>query len=90
MRLLLLLLFISQISLAQDTYLHCGKVFDAKKGTIITNKTIIVSGKKIKSIEDGFVASRKKDDITIDLRDKTVLPGLIDMPSMLQILPKEL
>ncbi|HBR55152.1 MAG TPA: amidohydrolase, partial [Flavobacteriaceae bacterium] len=79
MRLLLLLLFISQISLAQDTYLHCGKVFDAKKGTIITNKTIIVSGKKIKSIEDGFVASRKKDDITIDLRDKTVLPGLIDM-----------
>ncbi|HIB49341.1 MAG TPA: amidohydrolase family protein [Flavobacteriaceae bacterium] len=79
MRLLLLLLFISQISLAQDTYLHCGKVFDAKNGTIQNNKTIVVSGTKIKSIEDGFVASRKKDDITIDLRDKTVLPGLIDM-----------
>tara|TARA_R110002072_G_scaffold14272_1_gene59283 strand:+ start:43159 stop:44436 length:1278 start_codon:yes stop_codon:yes gene_type:complete len=79
MRLLLLLLFISQISLAQDTYLHCGKVFDAKNGTIQNNKTIVVSGTKIKSIEDGFVVSRKKDDITIDLRDKTVLPGLIDM-----------
>ncbi|MDX1462517.1 MAG: amidohydrolase family protein [Marinirhabdus sp.] len=79
MRLLVLLLFITHICLAQDTYLHCGKILDTENGVMLTEKTIIVSGSMIKSVEDGFVASRKVDDITIDLRNKTVLPGLIDM-----------
>lgn len=63
---------------AQDTYLYCGKIVDTKDGTMLTNKTIIVSADKIKSIKDGFVKA-KKQDIVIDLKNKTVLPGLIDL-----------
>jgi len=63
---------------AQNTYLHCGKIIDTKTGKVQTEKTIVVSGKKILKIENGYV-NGKKEDTTIDLKDKTVLPGLIDM-----------
>lgn len=64
---------------AQDTYLHCGKIIDTKNGRVLTNKTIVVSGNKIKSVEDGFVNAKNSDDVVVDLKGKTVLPGLIDM-----------
>lgn len=64
---------------AQNTYLHCGKIIDTKNGTILTNKTIVVKGQKIFAVNDGFSIAKQKDDIVIDLKDKTVMPGLIDM-----------
>lgn len=64
---------------AQNTYLHCGKLIDTKSGKILTNKTIVVSGKKIQSVQDGFVNPNNSEDTVIDLKDKTVMPGLIDM-----------
>ncbi|GGX05856.1 metal-dependent hydrolase family protein [Aquimarina muelleri] len=64
--------------LAQDTYLQCGKLIDTKTGKVLTEKTIIVSGNKITKIENGYITGEKKD-ITIDLKNKTVIPGLIDM-----------
>ena len=44
---------------AQNTYLHCGKLIDTKNGKVLTNKTIVVSGKKIHSVMDGFVNPNK-------------------------------
>ncbi|MDN3677593.1 amidohydrolase family protein [Flavobacterium paronense] len=67
------------ITQAQDTYIHCGKLIDTKNGKVLTNKTIIVSGKTIKSIEEGFVNSTNVTDKIIDLKNKTVMPGWIDM-----------
>ena len=64
---------------AQSTYLHCGKLIDTKTGQVLSNKTIIVSGKKITAIEDGFVSPKNTEDSVINLKDKTVMPGLIDM-----------
>lgn len=64
---------------AQDTYLHCGKLVDTKNGKVLKNKTVVVSGKKIKSVLDGFVAPTNADDIVVDLKSKTVMPGFIDM-----------
>lgn len=64
---------------SQDFYLQAGKILDAQNGKILTEKTIIVSGEKIKNIEDGFVSPEGKEDSLIDLRNSTVLPGLIDM-----------
>lgn len=64
---------------SQDTYIYCGKLIDTKTGTILTNQTVIVSGDKIKSVEKGFTATRRTEDFIIDLKDKVVLPGLIDM-----------
>jgi imidazolonepropionase-like amidohydrolase len=78
--LLLIATFLSITALhAQDIYIHCGKLVDTKSGKVLTNKTIIVSGKTIKSIEDGFVSPANSTDKTIDLKNKTVMPGWIDM-----------
>ena len=66
-------------STAQDLYLHCGKLIDTKNGKVLTNKTIVVSGKKIIGIENGFIDPTNSEAIIIDLRQKTVMPGLIDM-----------
>ncbi|WGF93135.1 metal-dependent hydrolase family protein [Aequorivita marisscotiae] len=75
--LLLLLVFIA--SNAQDVYLHCGKLIDTKSGKELSEKTIIVSGNKIISIETGYLTPKNPKDRVIDLKNKTVLPGLIDM-----------
>ena len=66
-------------SMAQSTFLHCGKVIDTKNGKVLTNKTIVIQDKKITAIHDGFMATKRADDIIIDLKDKTVMPGWIDM-----------
>ena len=63
---------------AQDTYLQCGSIIDVATGKLLSKKTIIVSANKIKSIENGFISGNESDK-TIDLKNKTVLPGLIDM-----------
>lgn len=75
---LILLLSVCFICNAQETLLHCGKLIDTKQGTVLSNKTIVVSDSKILRVEDGF-SSPKQDDVVIDLKAKTVLPGLIDM-----------
>ncbi len=76
--LLITLFFVSLSSISQEIYLHCGKLIDTKTGKVLANKTIIVSGNKIKAIEDGFSLPKNEESI-IDLKEKTVLPGLIDM-----------
>lgn len=62
----------------QDTYLQCGKVIDTKNGTVNSEMTIVVSGDKIARIEKGYLQGGEKDKV-VDLKDHTVLPGLIDM-----------
>jgi imidazolonepropionase-like amidohydrolase len=79
-KLILILCFIQMVVVsAQDVYLHCGQLIDTEKGKVLTKKTIIVSGKTIKSIQNGYVDSENTLDIVIDLKSKTVMPGLIDM-----------
>lgn len=72
-------LLISSLLIGQNTYLHCGKLIDAKDGKVLINKTIIVSGKKIMAIENGFSVPKSAEDMVIDLKSKTVMPGLIDL-----------
>jgi imidazolonepropionase-like amidohydrolase len=75
----LLVLGISITVFSQNTYLHCGKLIDTKSGKVLTEKTIVVSGNKILSVENGYVEPKNSEDSVIDLTSKTVLPGLIDM-----------
>ncbi len=70
-------IFTSQL-MAQDIYIHAGKLVDTKNGKVLKNQTIIVSGNKIKRVEKGFLNPSDKDSL-IDLKNKTVLPGLTDM-----------
>ncbi len=65
-------------AIAQETYLQCGSILDVEKGKLLSEKTIVISGNTIKEIQNGYV-SGGTSDIVIDLKNKTVLPGLIDM-----------
>ena len=78
-KLLLLFLgvFIMQNAIAQNTYILCGKLVDTKSGKIHTQKTIVIEKDKIAAILDGYVMP--KGEVSIDLKDKVVMPGLIDM-----------
>ena len=79
-KLLLILAFLcSAVLSAQQTYLHCGKLIDTKKGKVFTKKTVVVEGNKIASVQNGFVQPTNPEDTVIDLSTKTVIPGLIDM-----------
>jgi imidazolonepropionase-like amidohydrolase len=76
--LLLIALFSIVVLSAQDTYLHCGSIIDVVSGKTLSEKTLVVSGNKIKNIRNGYITGSDSDAV-IDLKDKTVLPGLIDM-----------
>ncbi|WP_138432940.1 metal-dependent hydrolase family protein [Winogradskyella algicola] len=64
---------------AQNTYLHCGKLIDTESGKVLTEQTIIVSGNKIVSVNKGYLNLENTEDTVVDLKSKTVMPGLIDM-----------
>ena len=71
------LLFLLQVT-AQRTLIHCGKLIDTKDGKIVTNVTIIVQGNLITDVVNGFTTATTQDKV-IDLKNKTVMPGLMDM-----------
>lgn len=81
MKKLIFILCVLQMNLsaAQNIYLHCGQLIDTEKGVVLTKKTVIVSGEKIKAIKNGFVVPENPKDVVVDLKSKTVMPGLIDM-----------
>ena len=53
MRIILLLLSVLTVS-AQDIYIYAGKIYDTDSGKLSSEKTIIISDNKIKSIENGY------------------------------------
>lgn len=75
----LLLLAFTAVTFAQKTYIHCGKLIDTQNGRVLTEKTIVVSGNTISSVEDGYVNPTTSTDKIVDLKTKTVMPGWIDM-----------
>ena len=74
----LISVFLLQNITAQTTYILCGKLIDVKSGEITSKKTIIVKDNKILDVMDGYVLPKSATAITIDLKDKVVMPGLID------------
>ena len=65
------------ILLSQRTILHCGKLIDVTKGQTLTEYSIIVEGNKITDVQSGYTKPSGTDKV-IDLKNKTVMPGLID------------
>lgn len=65
-------------AVAQRTLIHCGNLFDGVRNDLQRDVTVVVEGNKITGIQKGF-ASASGSDKVIDLKNKTVLPGLIDM-----------
>src|SRR5690242_12863015 len=63
---------------AQKVFIHCGNLIDGKTNDVQSQMTIVVEGNKIILVEKGFSKPGLTDKL-IDLSQKTVLPGLIDM-----------
>ncbi|MDE3145449.1 MAG: amidohydrolase family protein, partial [Bacteroidota bacterium] len=76
-KLLLIALLFAQTTFAQRTILHCGKLIDVKQLQVLKEMSVIIEGNKIVDVEKGYVAANANDKI-IDLKNKTVMPGLID------------
>ncbi|WP_069129937.1 metal-dependent hydrolase family protein [Rhodohalobacter halophilus] len=63
---------------AQQTYIHAGYLFDGTGEEMRSNVTIIVDGDRIVEVQDGFLRPDSESSL-IDLSNRTVLPGLIDL-----------
>lgn len=76
----LLLAALAMISYAhgQRTLVHCGNLIDGKSNEAQPQMSIIIEGNKITAIQKGFTKPGA-DDKVIDLSQKTVMPGFIDM-----------
>lgn len=78
-KILTVVLSLVTISLsAQVKHLHCGTVIDVDNGRTMTNQTIIIDGKTIQSVQNGFT-NPASDVEVIDLKAYTVMPGFMDM-----------
>lgn len=62
---------------AQKTYLHCGRLLDVRAGRLLTEQTIVVENGRVQAVQAGYTAGGAADKV-IDLKSRTVLPGLID------------
>ena len=78
MKKLIFFLFVTSSLMSQDKYIHAGKIYDSNSGEYHSNKTIIISENIISSIEDGFINPKNDKIELIDLKNKVLLPGLID------------
>lgn len=74
---IILSLFFSP-AFTQITYLHCGNLIDGISNTIQKEMTIIINENKIQNVVKGYQIP-PSTALLINLKDKTVLPGLMDM-----------
>lgn len=63
---------------AQKTYILCGRLIDPANSRTDTEMTIVVEKGKVVSIDKGY-AKPGAGETVIDLKNQTVMPGLIDM-----------
>jgi imidazolonepropionase-like amidohydrolase len=78
----IVLLFFASTAAADVTLIHAGQLLAVPGKDPSTNMTIIVEDGRITGVQEGFVAA--EDATVIDLSDKFVLPGLMDMHVHLQ------
>ncbi|HEY0054284.1 MAG TPA: amidohydrolase family protein [Pedobacter sp.] len=67
-----------QNTFAQRKLIYCGSVLDGINPNPQAQMTIVIDGNKILEIKKGFEQAISSETV-IDLKNKTVLPGLIDM-----------
>jgi imidazolonepropionase-like amidohydrolase len=69
---------ISHFTYTQKTILHCGTLLDMTSNNGQKDMSVVIEKNKIVDIQKGFLKAGPSDKI-IDLKAKTVMPGLIDM-----------
>lgn len=76
--LLLAMFFTLSQAVAQRTLIHCGKLINGVSDEVMSQMTVIIEADRIVAVEKGYTRA-KKEDTVIDLKSKTVMPGLMDM-----------
>lgn len=76
--LFLAFLAITAAVFAQRTLIHCGSLIDGISAQPKKQMTIVVEKNKITAVQNGYTTPQSSDQV-VDLKTKTVLPGLIDM-----------
>jgi imidazolonepropionase-like amidohydrolase len=67
----------SQFGFSQKTIIYCGQLIDVKSLQVFKEMSIIIEGNKIVDVVKGYGAPAA-DEKVIDLKNKTVMPGLMD------------
>jgi imidazolonepropionase-like amidohydrolase len=65
-------------SASADTLIHAGRLIDGESSRAVNDMTIRISGNVITAVERGYMNPGPNDSV-IDLKNETVLPGLMDM-----------
>jgi imidazolonepropionase-like amidohydrolase len=73
----LFIFFNSPSLLAQRILIYCGQLVDTRSLQVLPEMTITVEGQMIIDVQRGFIAASANDKV-IDLKNRTVMPGLID------------
>jgi len=68
---------IATSSFAQTTLLYCGRVVDVRSLAVLPQRTIVIVGRQIASVEHGYRPANGEP--SFDLRAHTCLPGLTDL-----------
>lgn len=76
--LLLMAAALTQQLTAQTYYLHAGRLLDATSKNLSTEMTVVVTGNTIERVASGYLPVPDTATL-IDLRQHTLMPGLIDM-----------
>jgi len=63
---------------AAPTYIHAGRLIAVPGQPVRGPSTVVVDQGRIVAVKDGHVAPTEPGAAVVDLKDKTVLPGLID------------
>lgn len=63
---------------AQRKLIYCGTLIDGVSNGARTQVTVVVEKNKITAVQNGYIPPQSNDEM-IDLKSKTVLPGLIDL-----------
>ena len=64
------------------TVIHAGRLLSVPGESDLTNQTIVVENGRIVAVRDGFLSPADAgvpEAKVVDLRDHTVIPGLMDM-----------
>jgi imidazolonepropionase-like amidohydrolase len=75
---LLTLTLLAGTASAQRTVIHAGTLIDGRSGRVSEMRSIVVERDRIARIESGFIEPDSEDRL-VDLKQHTVMPGLMDM-----------
>ena len=74
------ILIVSGLSsaLATETIIHAGRMLDVNAGKVLVEVSVSIEGNKITNISEGYIRAHQGSTV-IDLKEYTLLPGLMDM-----------